>query len=59
MIASTVTARNTPGSSTIHGFNWKYGRASAMMLPQLGISGGVPAPRKLNAASISTADAQM
>ena len=41
------------------GLIWKLVRPSAMMLPQLGISGGVPAPRKPRAASISTAAAQM
>ena len=32
-------------------------RPSAMMLPQVGMSGGKPRPRKLKIASVSTAEA--
>ncbi len=40
--------------------DWKKNiRPSAMMLPQLGISGGVPAPTKLRYASKITACAQI
>ncbi|MNR15897.1 hypothetical protein D3C85_1324560 [compost metagenome] len=34
-------------------------RPSAMMLPQLGICGGMPTPRKLSTASVRMADAAM
>ena len=34
-------------------------RPPAIMLPQLGVSGGVPTPRKLKEASRITASAQM
>ena len=42
----------------IHGASWKYCRPTAMMLPQLGISGGVPTPRKLSIDSVMIAAAQ-
>src|SRR4029077_9624027 len=56
--ASTVMARNVPGIRIVQGAIWKKVRPWAMMLPQLGISGGTPAPRKLRPASISMAEAQ-
>ena len=42
----------------VQGAIWKKVRPWAMMLPQLGTSGGTPAPRKLKPASISMAEAQ-
>src|SRR5277367_361048 len=56
--ASTVMARNVPGIRIVQGAIWKKVRPWAMMLPQLGTSGGTPAPRKLSPASISMAEAQ-
>src|SRR5713226_6121199 len=56
--ASTVMARNVPGIRIVQGAIWKKVRPWAMMLPQLGTSGGTPAPRKLRPASISIAEAQ-
>ena len=47
--ASTVMARNAPGIRMVQGAIWKKVRPWAMMLPQLGTSGGTPAPRKLRA----------
>ena len=48
---STLTARiirasAAPGNRMMRGAIGKKARPSAIMLPQLGISGGVPAPRK-------------
>ena len=42
----------------IHGAIWKKVRPCEMMLPQLGISGGAPAPRNDRPASIRMAEAQ-
>ena len=58
LIASTVTASSTPGKKMIHGAIWKKVRPSEITLPQLGISGGVPAPRKESPASVRIAEAQ-
>src|SRR5260370_12572842 len=58
LTASTVTARNAPGIRMVHGAIWKKVRPWAMMFPQLGISGGTPAPRKERPTSITTAEAQ-
>ena len=41
----------------LQGAIWKKVRPWAMMLPQLGISGGTPAPRNDRPASISMAEA--
>src|SRR5215510_10512053 len=57
LTASTVTARKAPGIKMVHGAIWKKVRPCAMMLPQLGISGGTPAPRKDRPASTSMAEA--
>src|SRR5713226_8281518 len=56
--ANTVMARNVPGIRIVQGAIWKKVRPWAMMLPQLGTSGGTPAPKKLKPASISIAEAQ-
>src|SRR5689334_12973134 len=57
--ASTVTDRNSAGKKTIYGFTCHNARPSAMMLPQLGMIGGVPAPMNDNVASVIIAAAQM
>src|SRR5215467_130065 len=59
LMDSTVSPNSNPGLRISHGAIWKKVRPSAMMLPQLGTSGGVPAPRKLRIDSISMAAAQM
>ena len=43
----------------IVGAIWKTLRPSAMMLPQLGMLGGVPASMKLRIASVRIAEAKM
>ena len=58
LIASTVMASSRPGKKMIQGAIWKNVRPSAMTLPQLGISGGVPAPRNDRPASVRIAEAQ-
>src|SRR5690606_28035483 len=45
--ARTAIESMTPGKKMIHGASRKKPRPSAMTLPQVGISGGTPAPRKL------------
>ena len=47
LTASTVRRGSAPGIRMVQGAIWKKVRPWAMMLPQLGISGGTPAPRKL------------
>ncbi len=59
LIDSTVKARNNPGKRMIQKASCTYVRPSAMMLPQLGMWGGVPAPRNDRYASTRIADAQM
>src|SRR5436305_1712494 len=44
LTASTVTDRNSAGKKTMYGFTCHSALPSAMMLPQLGMMGGVPAP---------------
>ncbi len=56
---STVSDRKTPGNSRIVPATWNRLRASAMMLPQLGMLGGVPAPMNDRIASVIIAEAQM
>ena len=56
---STVSDRKMPGNSRIVRATWIRLRASAMMLPQLGMFGGVPAPMKDRIASVIIAEAQM
>src|SRR6185503_16308689 len=56
---STTSASARPGQNTVQGARARYTRLEAIILPQVGISGGVPAPRKDRAASIRMADAQM
>src|SRR5882757_1991128 len=51
----TVSASATPGMAMIHGASRMYCRPSDMMLPQVGVGGGAPRPRKLNVASEMTA----
>jgi hypothetical protein len=45
LMASTVAARKMPGNRMIQNASCTYERPSAMMLPQDGMTGGVPAPR--------------
>ena len=45
----------TPGMVMIQGASRMYCRPSAMMLPQVGVGGTAPRPRKLSVASASTA----
>src|SRR5580658_4271738 len=59
LTASTVTQRKIAGKNTMYGLTCHSARPSAMMLPQLGMIGGVPAPRKDNVASVIIAEAQM
>ena len=47
------------GNRRMVGATWMRLRASAMMLPQLGMLGGVPAPMNDRMASVIIADAQM
>jgi hypothetical protein len=54
---STITARKAPGIRMLQGAIRKKLRPCAMMLPQLGISGGTPTPRKLSPASVRMAEA--
>src|SRR6185295_3152580 len=58
LIASTAIASIRPGKKMIQGEIWKKARPSEITLPQLGISGGVPAPRKERPASMRIAEAQ-
>src|SRR5262245_63161561 len=46
LTASTVSDRKTPGKKIKYPAIWNKLRPSAMMLPQLGTLGGVPAPMK-------------
>src|SRR5262249_1969896 len=56
---STTRASATPGAKIVHGARPRKSRLWAIMLPQVGMSGGVPAPRNDSAASIKIADAMM
>src|SRR4029077_16002446 len=56
---STTSASAMPGAKMVQGARARNRRLCAIMLPQVGISGGVPAPRKESAASIRIAEAQM
>jgi hypothetical protein len=47
--------KKTPGNIPYHGASDKYILAFFNMIPQLGLGGFVPRPRKLSAASIRTA----
>src|ERR1700692_3576560 len=47
-----------PGQKISEGLVWKKARPSAMMLPQVGVSGLRPAPRNDRIASVRTAEAQ-
>ena len=47
------------GKNTMYGFTCQSARPSAMMLPQLGMIGGVPAPMNDSVASVIIAEAQM
>jgi hypothetical protein len=53
--ASTVTVMASPGKSTSHHCGTRPVIASASMLPQVGVGGGTPTPRKPRAASITMA----
>src|SRR5258706_8747682 len=59
LTASTVTARKTPGKNTLCGNSMNCTRPSAMMLPQVGMSGGRPTPRNDRIASMRMPLAQM
>ena len=48
--------RKTPGIRMLCGSSWNTPRPSAMMLPQVGVSGGMPTPRKLRIASSRMAE---
>src|SRR6185437_6348577 len=52
---STVIMRAAPGMVIIQGASTMYCRPSAMMLPQVGVGGTAPTPRKDSVASVSTA----
>src|SRR5205085_11986563 len=56
---STTSASAAPGAKIVHGARLRNSRLCAIMLPQVGISGGVPAPRNDRPASIRIADAMM
>src|SRR5205085_5796400 len=56
---STTSASAAPGAKIVHGARLRNSRLCAIMLPQVGISGGVPAPRNDSPASIRIADAMM
>ena len=56
-MANTVGTKNKAGNSTLPGCWLNCTRPSAMMLPQVGTSGGKPSPKKLKIASVSTAEA--
>jgi hypothetical protein len=47
-----VIDRNAAGKNTMKGFTCHSARPSAMMLPQDGMVGGVPAPMKERIASM-------
>src|SRR5579872_5581461 len=57
LMPSTVKKMHRPGNSASHQDVLMYVRPSASMLPQVGISGGTPSPRKLSDASEMMADA--
>ena len=57
--ASTVTARKIPGKKMLCGYSLNWARPSAITLPQVGMSGGRPTPRKLRMASVRMPEAQM
>src|SRR5262249_30880390 len=59
LTANTVSERKMPGKSRIVPAIWIRLRASAMMFPQLGMLGGVPAPMNERIASVIIADAQI
>jgi D-arabinose 1-dehydrogenase-like Zn-dependent alcohol dehydrogenase len=58
LTASTVTARKMPGKRMLCGKTRNSARPSAMMLPQVGVSGGMPTPRNERIASSRMAEAQ-
>jgi hypothetical protein len=47
----TVTRTNIPGNTVIHQDSLITAMPSFSMFPQLGVGGGVPAPKKLKEAS--------
>src|SRR5438128_1484007 len=57
LTASTVSARTMPGNRMLCGKTRNSARPSAMILPQVGLSGGMPTPRKERIASMRIADA--
>src|ERR1700744_6209797 len=58
LTARTVIDRKIAGKNTMYGFTCQSALPSAMMLPQLGMIGGVPAPMKDRIASVIMAEAQ-
>ena len=54
-----MTDRNAAGKNTMNGLTCHSARPSAMMLPQDGMVGGVPAPMKERIASTIMALPQM
>ncbi len=57
--ASTTIARHAPGKKIVQGARARSRRLEAIMLPQVAISGGTPAPRNERPASMRIADAVM
>src|SRR5262252_9072592 len=57
LTASTVAARKMLGNKMLCGNTRKSARPSAMMLPQVGVCGGIPTPRNDRIASITMAEA--
>src|SRR5690606_2804766 len=56
--ARTVSVRKTPGIRMLWGSSWNTPRPSAMMLPQVGASGGMPTRRRLRSAPSRVAEPQ-
>ena len=56
---NTVNDKAMPGNSTMCGAIENTVRPSEIILPQLGVEGGVPAPMKLSIASVKTAEANI
>src|SRR5262249_18484683 len=50
--ASTTTVMARPGKREYHHAEFMYCRPSATIAPQVGVGGGIPAPRKLKIASV-------
>jgi hypothetical protein len=49
---STVNAKAKPGNKDTHQAVEIYDLPSATIRPQVGVGGGIPAPKKLNVASV-------